>query len=135
MDAIDNVRLALAHAQAGHAELEKAARALSGGPSSYYFAKIEEYVNALFGKYAPFKVGDRVRLTAAPDTDNDWRSCAHFLVPGALATVNGVDYSKSRFVADVIFDNESWIDREGVVHLAENFHTFRIGEEIMEKVK
>lgn len=132
--AVDNIKEALKCAQDGNILFQKAASLLSGGPTSYYFAKVEEYVNALFGRFAPFQVGHRVMLTAAPNTNNSWKFCAHFLIPGACGDVSAVDYSDGRFVADIVFDNESWIDDAGIEHLAENKHTFRIGESILTNI-
>jgi len=135
-NAVNKVKTAIDHARQGFDQFEQAARTLSGGPASYYFQKIEEYVAALFDKYAPFKTGDRVMLIGTPDTNNNWRTCAHFLVPGSAGLVHGVDYSKGRFVAEVEFDNESWIDTDGNPQpvTQDRKHVFCIGEELLKKI-
>lgn len=135
MTVLGNVKAAIAEANLAHEHYQRAAEILSRGPAQFYFEKIEEYVTALFGPCAPFHVGDRVKLVAAPNTENSWSACRHFLIPGAEATIDGVDYVDGHFVADLIFDDESWIDCNGKVQPVANRHAFRIAEQLIEVLR
>lgn len=114
---------------------------LSGGPASFYFERVKGYVNGLFNRFAPFKVGDRVKLVDdIPMTDDNpgWHHCAHFLKKGEMAVVKDVDYvddyKGGRFVAECIFDNETYKDDEGNLHPTSK-HLFSISEKWLEKVE
>lgn len=62
----------------------------------------------------PFKVGDRVQLTKTPVINEaeswGWMGFKHFLVEGALATVQARSFYKGKFRFDLCFDDESIID-------------------------
>lgn len=96
--------------------LKKAA----GSSHGWHWEKMRYYAEALFER-GPFKPGDRVRLLVTPEinekTSWGWLGAKHFLVKGALGTVKHVDYSKGHFRADVIMDDESHLDRDGVKHM------------------
>ena len=82
---------------------------------------------------ARFKVGDRVELAYTPvitETESwGWLGSKHFLIEGAKATVNDVDY-RGGFGYSVQFDGESWMDRDGVVHpITDRVHTYYFSEE------
>ena len=66
----------------------------------------------------PFKVGNRVRLTQAPEISEDvawgWRGSKHFLVKGAVATVMEREFYSGLFCFALHFDDETWIDMRGV---------------------
>lgn len=80
---------------------------------------ISEYVEALFS-YSKFKVGGRVQINAdwepyfhaALDRSDrhGWRGGKHFLIEGAAATVKNIDYRSGRFVYNLHFDDESYMD-------------------------
>jgi len=115
---------------------QQAGRILSSGPAEFYIARVEEYVDALFGRFAPFKEGDRVELIGAPQTDGTaWHSSSHFLIPGSPGTVCGVDYRDGRFCADVIFDNETWIDQHGLWHPVDEKHTYCLPESLLRRIE
>lgn len=87
----------------------------------------------LLTRYSPFKVGDRVQLVedVKLDRGSGWYHCRHFLKAGFTATVHSVSIANSgglRF--DLIFDDESWIDANGVVRPvpACNRHTMTFSE-------
>ena len=121
--------------------LEKVLEVGSNGPLDFYLNKINEYINVLFDRFAPFKVGDRVELIKTPIINEKeswgWLSSKHFLVKGALATVKDVDYEDGKFIVDVIFDEESWIDDKGKKRKIENKdkHTYCISEKSIRRVK
>lgn len=82
-----------------------------------------------------FKIGDRVELSETPviteATAHGWLCSKHFLVEGAQARVAEIDYFGNEFGYAVVFDDESWKDRDGVVHpVAEkDKHTYFFREE------
>lgn len=105
----------------------------------WHLAKMREYAEGLFAR-APWKTGDRVRLTLTPiineKTAWGWLGCQHFLVKGALATVQDVDFREGKFVADVMFDDESWKGDGDVLHPrpADERHVFMFWEGDLERV-
>lgn len=135
---LEKVKEALTHAQAAYKEFQKAEDILSGGPSSYYFQRIEEYVEGLFS-FCPFRIGDKVVLVKKPQIDekSGWWGCRHFLVEGAIGTVREVDYYPWHFTACVEFDNESWIDswNKKEIHPVENKHVFHFSEDYLLVIK
>ena len=86
---------------------------VSSGSIEWHYEKIKEYVTVLFDRFAPFKEGDRVCITNAPNCDNGWRGSKHFLIVGAEGTVQSVDYRRGGFCASILFDNQSWINMGG----------------------
>jgi hypothetical protein len=84
----------------------------------------------------PVKVGDKVFLTKKPNCENNWKSCSHFLIIGAVATVYSIDIHKGKFYVNLIFDKESWIDEKGIEHFEseENKHTFFIPMSFVVKI-
>ena len=131
---IDNIKQAFELYKKGVDAFSEANIVLSVGPASYYYEGIERYVNALFDRFAPFKEGDRVKIIKAPNTNNGWKRCEHFLIKGALGTVSEVDYRNDMFIADVIWDIETWISFDGVVTDVTKKHTFRMSENEVERI-
>jgi len=77
---------------------------------------------------AKFKVGDCVELAETPyiseSTAHGWLGSKHFLIQGAKATVRDVDFRCNEFGYAIMFDNESWKDRDGVIHPTKDKHTY-----------
>jgi len=130
---------AMKHFKLSLEEGKRAHDILDGGPASFYLEKLDLYVNALFTKYAPFHEGDRVALTENIRTEGThWHSSRHFLAVGSKGTVHGVDYSKhGYFLADVVFDDESWINQEGkqIPVDVDHRHTFCIKEHELQRIE
>lgn len=80
----------------------------------------------------PFKEGDKAVLAKTPDirpeTSPGWMSSKHFLVEGALATVASVGFYDGQFRFGLMFDNETWIDREGIQRPVDNQYVYTFGE-------
>lgn len=114
-------------------KMQQAQRALSGGPQSYYFERILEYVEVLFDKYAPFKDGDRVVICKAPDCENGWKCHEQDLQRGAKGTIKNVDYYKGKWRAGVVLDKETWMDGK-VRKPCSTKHTFCLNEEEIVKI-
>ena len=109
----------MAHADDVLAAVDTFTKAVSQHEHAWHWKKLRVYAAALFER-APFKTGDRVRLTRTPDITPTkswgWMGARHFLVKGALATVDSVDFSDGHFEAWLRFDDESWKDHEGKLH-------------------
>lgn len=107
-DKVSEILAGLDAVRDSHSKLD---RALSGGPASFYFEKIKDYIDGLFG-FAKFQVGSRVCLAADYDCSDapGWKGCEHFLKRGVAAIVRECDFRRGRFVYAVEFDNETWMD-------------------------
>jgi len=127
-DAIEKMKTAFTLWNEGREKFNEASKVLSGGPDTYYFGKVEAYASALFDRFAPFKIGDKVKIVKAPNTDNDWHHCKHFLIKGAVGTVDDVDYRNNLFVAHIVWDIETWINRDGCETPVKEKHTFLMSE-------
>lgn len=92
--------------------MRQAADLLNGGPLEYYLTELAAAHDLLMDRFAPFKVGDRVKLTKSPDAPG-WTHCRHFLVPGALGTVMFAECGSRGFMFFITFDDDSWIDETG----------------------
>lgn len=94
------------------AALDALTEAILLDQSGWHWKKLQAYAQGLFDR-APFKAGDRVRLTVTPDINEKdswgWMHAKHFLVKGALATVHSVDFSDGLFNALCVFDDETYL--------------------------
>lgn len=83
---------------------------LSGGPASFYYEKMDEYIQGLLS-FSKFKIGDRVALVKDIDCSDKpgWAGCEHFLKAGATARVTDLDYCKGGFQYAVEFDHETYL--------------------------
>jgi hypothetical protein len=113
--------------------MQEALGLLSSGPFDYTLKCLLAARETLLTKYAPFKVGDRVELVATPTINEDtafgWMSAKHFLVRGAVGTVRESDVRSNGTLAfHVEFDDESWVDRDGVRRPVESKHVYCFGE-------
>ena len=92
--------------------------AIRSDQDSWHWKKLREYAKALFDR-APFRSGDRVRLVRNPEISEakspGWMCAKHFLVKGALGTVQCVDFCGGLFNASIVWDDESWI-ANGQIH-------------------
>ena len=81
---------------------------LSGGPLDYYLLELASAHDLLMTRYAPFKVGDRVRLKAAPEITESvrfgWLSHKTLLVAGAAGVVVTATCGSRGFMFGVMFD-------------------------------
>ena len=131
------------HVRAATKKLQEAIGMFGRGPLDYYLNELVAAHDMLMQRFAPFKVGDRVRLLKAPDMTpisveqpHGWWHCRHFLVPGATGVIVSADAGTRGFRFGVEFDAESWIDEVGfqrpkgtVVHMEDDRkHVFGFGE-------
>lgn len=100
---------------------QRALSLLEKGPMSYYFEELVASYELLLSRFAPFKVGDKVKLTK--DLREGWEAVWHtILVKGAQGVVERVDCGKSGFRIQVKLDfRESHCD-----------HSFTLREEDLE---
>jgi hypothetical protein len=116
------------------AELRRLSEQVSDG--AYWLEKLILSYKLLLGRYAPFKVGDCVQLAVTPnitvDTAPGWLGCQHFLIAVAPGVVESVDVGSRGLWYRVSFDNESWIDRDGIEHkVTIGRHVFSFGEDAL----
>lgn len=104
---IKEVYAAQRDAQAAH---EKLSGILRGGPASFYFEKMGEYIEGLLS-FSKFKIGDKVALAKDVDCSDKpgWAGSEHFLKAGATARVTDLDYGKGVFQYGVEFDCETYL--------------------------
>lgn len=120
-------------------ELRRVVGILTNPDFLYRLRKYSAAYNALLTRYAPFKVGDRVRLSQSPSLANapGWSGCEHFLVKGGRATVVSLDITPDNGLLwyHVAFDEESWYDDRRVLHMIEpaRRHSFAFREDMLEK--
>jgi len=88
----------------------------------------------LFHRFCPYKIGDRVQLTRSFEKQHGhgWNASAHFLIKGAIATVIDCDFRDELFVFGLSFDDESWIDAQGIAQPKSN-HTFSFSENFIKE--
>jgi hypothetical protein len=95
-----------------------AALGTNGSHDIYYWI---EQAATIFD-LAKWKVDDRVELATTPDINEKeswgWMGYKHFLIEGAKATVRTVEFQSGHFQYALRFDDDSWIDHEGVRHPA-----------------
>jgi hypothetical protein len=119
-------------------ELQRVVNVLSDGDFLYRIRKYATAYRMVLTHYARFKVGDRVCLARTPNLANapGWRGCERFLIRGARATVVSsdiaVDSGEMRYA--IAFDEESWCDLDGNVHLIADRHPFSFSEGMLESL-
>ena len=88
--------------------MREAQEMLSGGPLDFYLTEMAAAYELLMTRYAPFRVGDRVRLKAAPEITNkvrpSWLYWKLLIVPGAQGVVVSADCGTDGFRFGVKFD-------------------------------
>lgn len=104
--------------------------AACGGSFKWGVEQVVSSYLSLFDRFCPFGVGDRVELTknVPIEEGSGWYSCRHFLIRGARGTVRSRGYSGDKFVFDVEFDNETWIDKDGIEQPILKKHVFSFNE-------
>lgn len=108
---------------------------LGGGPLDFYLSELIKRSDLLFSRYCPYQPGDRVALVRDVECTGGWDTCGHFLVNGAKGTVHEcrLDSEGKQFAFDVTFDNESWINDDGIVLPVTKKHTFKIAEDYLRR--
>jgi hypothetical protein len=104
----------------------------------WHVGKLREYAKGLFER-APFRVGDRVRLTKTPEITKEkawgWLAAKHYLIKGAEGLVHEVDFHDGLFQASIFVDDETWIDSEGEKHPCTEKHLYCFWEGQIERVE
>lgn len=104
---------------------------LGGGPASWYVDQLVAAYELLMQRYAPFKVGDLVRLSRTIegiDQEHGWYACRHFLTVGSRGIVTIAECGTKGFSFGVEFFDETWIDQDGIKRIPSRRHTFMFGE-------
>lgn len=117
--------------------MDEAHQLLRYGGLEYHLREMAAAYELLMNRFAPFKIGDRVKLTKAPVINEKeawgWLGSKHFLVPGALATVVESRCGEKGFVFGVTFDRETWMDRHGHEQPVDQKHSYCFREEWLER--
>lgn len=113
----------------GLAEIENGMKKLNSSSMSYTMSCMVNAQQLLLTKYATFKVGDRVQLTKAPVINaavaSGWMGARHFLIPGAVATIQTVKVpQEGDLYYGLVFDEESYLDSKDRPVLADRKHQF-----------
>jgi len=106
-------------------------------PSEWSLDQVMNSFLSIFDRFCPLKIGDRVELVKnlPIEESSGWYSCRHFLIRGAMGTVEDRGYRDDKFTFDIIFDNETWIDREGVEREVDRKHTFSLSEDVLRLIR
>jgi len=93
------------------AELMRRSLAILGnGPLDFYLTELVAAHELLMGRYAPFKVGDRVKLASTPliteKVRYGWMGWRTLLVEGASGVVVRADCGSKGFSFGIHFDND-----------------------------
>ena len=104
-----------------------------GGSFDWSMEQVMESYLSLFDRFSPYRIGDRVKLVKTCDVDecSGWYNSKHYLVKDSKATVKGRGYSKGEFTFDIMFDNETWIDRGGCERKVSQKHLFGFRESML----
>jgi len=102
----------------------------------YKLLTILSSYHGLFDRFCPYKIGDRVQLTKEPEilSSSGWYYSKHFLIKGAIATVESQDFRDGKFRFGLIFDEESWMSSDGKIPKAypAPHHVFGFSEDYLE---
>jgi len=94
-----------------------------------------ENANSIWLK-SPFKVGDLVQLVKDPEITSEnswgWLGAKHFLIKGAKARINERQFYDGKFIFGLSFEDESWIDSEGIVRQVHKKAIYLFGESWLE---
>lgn len=114
--------------------MHEAQIALAGGPADFYLRGLLGAHDYMMRCFSPFRVGDRVTLLKPldPDKIGDWKRDLHFLKPGSPARIVEAWADEDGFQYYVEFDNESWIDREGIPQPVSRKSSYRFGPSSLE---
>jgi hypothetical protein len=103
--------------------MEEAFSLFSSGPFDYYLTELVASYDLLIQRFAPFKVGDRVRLRATPEinekTRYGWLGYKGILVQGAIGTVVAAECGSKGFAFAVQFDADDSLSK-GLFYFGEN---------------
>ena len=110
-----------------------------GGSFAWGVEQILDSYLSLFDRFCPYYIGDRVQLKRdcdIPNSAHGWYHCRHFLVKGAKATVRERGYVDGKFTFYIEFDDESWIDSDGIMYKKDdkNKHVFHFGEDALQVI-
>lgn len=87
----------------------------------YKIRRLTKNFAELYDRFCPYQPGDRVQLSKTPEIalGSGWWGSRHFLIEGAIATVQSTDFGDGLFNFGLVFDDDSWINSAGEVVPAE----------------
>lgn len=112
------------------AKIESGMSTLRGGPINWFVDQLIAAYDLVLNRFSPYKVGARVTLREPHPAPGNWQQSKHFLVPGEPATVELIDLrADGRLVFYCVFDNETWIDEQGVKRPPSSKHNYVLFED------
>jgi hypothetical protein len=88
---------------------------------------------------AQFKVGQLVRLNKTPEITREkswgWFGSKHYLIKGALAVVKERQFYDGTFVYGLHFQDESWVDGNGICQPVSGKALYSFGERWLESAE
>lgn len=104
-----------------------------GGSFGWCIEQVIDSYLSLFDRFSPYQIGDRVKLIKSCDVNEDsgWYNSRHYLIKGSKATVKGRGYRDGKFTFEIMFDDETWIDREGCKKSVSQKHSFGFSETML----
>jgi hypothetical protein len=99
----------------------------------WYLKEIETLPDVIRG-LLPAKEGDRVIMIKPVKCEDGWRGNEHFLCVGSKATIESLGISDGKIYANLVFDNETWIDQNGKIHPVSSKHIWGFGFEYFAKL-
>ena len=112
------------------AKIKAGMSTLGHGPIDWYVDNLIAAYDLILNRFSPYKVGDRVTLREPHPAPGDWQHSKHFLVPGEPATVESIEVRHDGKIAYYcVFDNETWIDEQGIKHPKSSKHNYMLFED------
>jgi hypothetical protein len=78
-----------------------------------WYLKEIEYLPKIIENLLPSKVGDKVVLVKDVECKGMWKHSQHFLKTGSTAVISSLGIQDGKMYANLVFDNESFIDYAG----------------------
>lgn len=82
----------------------------------------------------PFKEGDRVELIKNPKLSGAWSDLGHFIRKGEEGVVMSIELYQGKLTANVVMDNESWIDSKGKIQPVSDKHLYYFPLDILRRM-
>jgi hypothetical protein len=88
-----------------------------------------ESANSIWNR-CPYQVGEKVQIVKMKklEWDSQWQFCTHFLHEGAVGVVKSRDFRHGKFGFHLLFETQSWKDKDGKTHPKPYENTFYFEE-------
>ena len=103
------------------------------GPLDFYLKKLIEHSGALLTRFAPFTIGQRVKVAKLIKCEGGWRGCEQMLAVGAVGKVYDIDYYDGKFRIDFCPDEQFYI-YDGKRYEPSLPHTYGLSADYLEVI-